>query len=503
MKLLSHVRADLTASIVVFLVALPLCMGIAIASGVPPAAGLLSGIIGGIVVGAIAGAPLQVSGPAAGLTVLVWDVVTTHGIAALGPVVAIAGLVQVAAGLLGFGRWFRAIAPPVVYGMLAGIGVLIFASQFHVMVDDKPAGGGVENLLSIPRSIIKGVTPSAGTSHHDAALLGLFTIVVLVLWAQFRPARLKAVPGPLVAIVGAVGLAIATGAPVQYVSVPDDLLGSLTFVSLGDFSRMPLRELVVDGIAMAIVASAETLLCAVAVDRMQTDVRTDYNRELLAQGIGNSLCAVVGALPMTGVIVRSSANVDSGGKTRLSAMLHGVWLLAFVVAVPALLRYVPTASLAAILVYTGYKLVNPMHIRELRQYGRTSVVIYAATIVGIVVTDLLTGVVVGVVMSAARLLYRLGHLQVDVRVDEGSGRIDVHLSGAATFISIPKITGALEALPNQGEAHVHLEQVTYIDHAALVAIGDWEKQERARGRSVALEWERVDDRSERDLARAA
>jgi MFS superfamily sulfate permease-like transporter len=181
---------DLLASVVVFLVALPLCMGIAIASGAPPSAGLITGILGGLVAGAIAGCPLQVSGPAAGLAVIVYEIIQKHGFAALAPILVLAGLIQFAAGVLKVGQFFRAMAPAVVYGMLAGIGILIFGAQFHVMVDDKPRENGLSNLFSIPESIQKGIFPVDGSSHHIAAALGLTTIVVLIGWASFAPKKL-------------------------------------------------------------------------------------------------------------------------------------------------------------------------------------------------------------------------------------------------------------------------------------------------------------------------
>ena len=185
---------DFLASIVVFLVALPLCMGIAIASGVPPALGLITGIVGGLVVGFLAGSPLQVSGPAAGLAVVVYQAVQDHGLAALGVIILGAGAIQLAAGLLKIGQWFRAISPSVIHGMLAGIGVLIFCSQFHVMVDDAPRANGIQNLISIPESIYKGLFPFDGSTHHIAAAIGLLTIVSLLAWNRFKPAQLRMVP---------------------------------------------------------------------------------------------------------------------------------------------------------------------------------------------------------------------------------------------------------------------------------------------------------------------
>ncbi|MBC8167792.1 MAG: SulP family inorganic anion transporter, partial [Bryobacteraceae bacterium] len=277
---------DLLSSAVVFLIALPLAMGISIASGVPPALGLVTAIIGGIVVGALAGAPLQVSGPAAGLTVLVFDLVRDHGIGFLGPVLILAGLLQICAGRLRMGQWFRAMSPSVVFGMLAGIGVLIVVSQFHVMLDDKPRASGLENLISIPAAVFGGIFPLDGSKHEIAALLGIFTIVVLIAFDKLKRGPLKLIPGALAGVMLASGIASVFQLPVQYVVVPSNLLEVIKFPSL-DPSTFLGWNLVLSAAALAFIASAETLLSATAVDRMQNIVRTDYDKELVAQGVGN------------------------------------------------------------------------------------------------------------------------------------------------------------------------------------------------------------------------
>ena len=483
---------DVIASIVVFLVALPLCMGISIASGVPPALGLITGIVGGVVVGALAGAPLQVSGPAAGLTVLVFEIVRDHGMAALGPVVLLAGLVQFIAGRLKAGVWFRAMSPAVIYGMLAGIGVLIFASQFHVMLDDKPKGSGIENLLSIPAAVLHGVFPLDGSRHEIAALLGLLTIGTLMAWDKFKRGPAKLIPGALVGIVMASGVAAAFRLPVQYVTVPDNLLQSLALPAAGSLSVLTDPAVVLSALALAFIASAETLLCATAVDRLQTLYRTDYDRELTAQGVGNFLCGLLGALPMTGVIVRSSANVQAGARTRLSAVLHGLYLLVFVALIPGVLRYIPTAGLGAILVFTGYKLVDPKNIQRLRSYGRWPVAVYAATVAGIVCTDLLTGVLTGVFLSAARLLYKVTHLRVVTESEPG--RVRVGLTGVATFVRLPKLAHALESLPPRSEVHLDVQRLAYIDDSCLDLIRSWREQYERQGGVVVVEWAEVEKR---------
>ena len=622
-------KQDFLASIVVFLVALPLCMGIAIASGVPVAAGLITGIVGGLIVGWIAGSPLQVSGPAAGLTVIVYDLVQHHGLEVLGIAVLIGGTLQLVAGLLRYGRAFRAVSPAVIHGMLAGIGVLILSSQFHVMVDDAPKGSGIQNLVSIPDAIRKGLpTPELGTAeerisqrdllhefgaiheqqvqlrelaaeripaatgdaerdegtgdqdqvqpdmsrleplvvrqqelseqlvllaeqldsqdvstnvrdpaaletaldqsleqiqvalddlqngnvegvrasqadiqhslesvlgelknHGWAAKIGLLTIFVLVLWKVVVPAKLNLIPAPLLAVVIATVATAILKLPVLYVEVPDNLWSEIHLPSLTVLTSVRLGVVLQAGVVLAVVASAETLLCATAVDQMQSGSRTNYDRELTAQGVGNMVCGLLGALPMTGVIVRSSANVEAGAKTRLSTILHGAWLLVFVSALAFLLRMIPTAALAAMLVYTGYKLINFKAIRELRKYGWGEVTIYAATLVMIVCTDLLTGVLTGVALSAVKLLHKFSHLKAHLDIEADGSKSVLSLVGAATFIRLPRLADALERVPANSELHVDFDGLTYIDHACLDLLMNWARQHEGAGGTLVVDWE--------------
>jgi MFS superfamily sulfate permease-like transporter len=478
---------DVLASVVVFLVALPLCMGIALASGLPPALGLITGIVGGLVVGSIAGSPLQVSGPAAGLAVLVWELVRDFGVEALGPVLLLAGAIQFVAGKLRIGQWFRAMSPAVIHGMLAGIGVLIFASQFHVMVDDSPKQSGIENLVSIPEAIIGGIFPLDGSKHELAALIGLLTILSLVIWTKFRPAKMMLIPGALIAVVLGTAVAELFGLPVQRVDVPSNLFDAVRLPTVETLSMLQNPLLVFSAMAMAFIASAETLLSAAAVDRMQQRARTDYDRELAAQGVGNVICGFLGSLPMTGVIVRSSTNVQAGAQTRLSTVLHGGWLLAFTMALPFVLRMIPTAALGAVLVYTGYKLVNVGHIRHLARYGRMPVLIYAATLVGIVAVDLLTGVLIGIALSIVQLVHKVSYLSV--RVVRQESRADIHLAGAATFFNVPKLAGVLESMPAGTEVHLHVDELAYIDHSCLDLLANWKEQHEASGSQLHVQWD--------------
>ena len=442
-------KQDLLASIVVFLVALPLCMGIAIASGVPPekaaAVGIISGIVGGLVVGFLAGCSLQVTGPAAGLAVIVGQLILEHGFASLGLIVMVAGVVQLLAGVLRLGQWFRAVSPAIIQGMLAGIGVLIFAGQFHVMVDDKPPGsgkeyGGIINLMTIPEAVWKGVTEPA---HQPAAVVGIVTILVILGWSSFAPMRLKVLPAPLLGVTVATVLAVTLeqlGLDPKDIQVPDSLTEAVNLPGWGDLPRLLDRSILIAGVTLAFIASAESLLTATAVDAMQQHApRTKYDRELAAQGVGNVLCGALGVLPLTGVIVRSGANIKA--------------------------------------------------IRELGKYGKGEVAVYIVTLTGIVVIDLLSGIVVGLGLAVVRLLYRFTHLAIRVEKDAERNRTNLYLEGAATFLRLPKLAQALQAIPPDTELHVHFEELGHIDHACLDLLMKWEKQHEATGGSLVMDWE--------------
>jgi len=495
--LVRSIRNDLPASIVVFLVALPLCMGIALASGVPhekaAAVGIITGILGGLVVGALGGSPLQVSGPAAGLSVIVFELTQEHGWERVGVIIMIGGALQLAAGLLKLGQWFRAVSPAVIHGMLAGIGVLIFVSQFHIMVDDRPRGTGLDNLLMIPDALWKGVVPSEHAGHDDAARIGLLTIGLLVLWKPLAPRRLKVIPAPLVAVTIVTAVTVFLHLPIKQVAVPDRLLDAVQLPAWDGLDRLAeWRALLVAGAALAFIASAETLLSAAAVDQMRPGgPRTRYDAELAAQGVGNMLCGLLGALPMTGVIVRSATNVEAGARTRASTILHGCWLLVFVCVCPFILRSIPTAGLAAILVYTGYKLINPKAIKILAEYGKGEVFIYATTVITIVLTDLLTGVLVGIGLALAKMLYVFTHLKIRLSEERQSNRTVLYLRGAATFVRLPRLAAVLDKVPPSTELHVHFEELTYIDHACLDLLMSWEKQHEATGGRLVVDWENL------------
>lgn len=490
---ISNWGRDLLASVVVFLVALPLCMGIAIASGLPPTAGIITGIIGGILVGVLAGSPLQVSGPAAGLSVLVLELVQHHGFAMLGVIVLFAGLIQLAAGSLKLGQWFRAVSPAVIHGMLAGIGVLILVAQFHVMLDGKPIGTGIQNLMGIPGALLAAI--QSGDSRLTAAQVGLLTIITIFAWSALTPKRWRMVPAPLVGVtVAMIAAAVFQLDKINFVDVPSNIWSVTIFPTPENLLRIMEPAIFIGAISIALIASAETLLCATAVDQMHRGERTKYDKELTAQGVGNTLCGLLGVLPMTGVIVRSSANVEAGAKTRYSAILHGVWLLLFASVIPFTLRYIPVSALAAVLVYTGYKLAYPKILPQLLKFGKSEVFIYFATILTIVLTDLLKGVLLGLALSLVKLLYAFSHLVIRKVEHPSDGSVDLHLEGSATLIRLPSLASTLEKLNPGAHVRVFIDDLDYIDHACIDLLTNWDRQHRSMGGSLEIEWEGLTSR---------
>lgn len=477
---------DFTASIVVFLVAMPLCMGIAIASGVPPEKGLITGIIGGIVVGLIAGSPLQVSGPAAGLAVIVFEFVRTHGLEALGPVLVLAGIIQLIAGMARMGGFFRSISPAVVHGMLAGIGALIVIGQFHILFDSRPLSSGLENLAAMPGRVL-GISPFNLRSAEFALFIGVVTIGVMLAWEKWRPASLKLVPGALLGVGAATLIAWLGQLDVTRVDVPASIMGAIDAPGPGFLGALTNPALLVAAVAIAFIASAETLLSAAAVDRMHDGVRTEYNKELRAQGVGNLLCGLAGALPMTGVIVRSSANVQAGAKTRLSTVLHGIWILGFVALLPALLREIPMAALGGVLVITGWRLVSLSHVRHLfANYGLLPAAIWAVTFILVVTTDLLTGVLVGLGLSVVELIQHRKSLRLKIEEDHAEDESRVRLQGSATFVSLTRLTERLERIPHGPVVHLDVHRLDGVDHTSAEMIREWVARRLSAGQKVLL-----------------
>ncbi|PBC62585.1 sulfate transporter [Streptomyces sp. Tue6028] len=455
-------KADLLASLVVFLVALPLCVGVAMASGVPAELGLVTGIVGGLVAGALPGSSLQVSGPAAGLTVLVYEAVRAYGVEALGVLVLAAGLVQLALGVLRLGRWFRAVSVAVVHGMLAGIGLVLIAGQVYAMGDATAPGSGLGKIA--------GLVSLAGDADPVALAVGGATVAVLLLWPRWRRGA-RLVPAPLVAVALA---SLVTGLfdlSVRRVEVRG-LLDAVRPPSADDLGRLTEVGVIGTVLAFALIASAESLFSAAAVDRLHRGPRTDYDRELIAQGAGNAVCGMLGALPMTAVIVRSAANVQAGARTKASRVLHGVWLLLFTAVVPGVLGVIPVAALAGLLVHAGCKLVPVRELRPLWRAHRGELVVLTVTAVAIVVGNLFEGVLAGLALAVAKTAWDISHVHVETE-DRGTAGIVVRVVGNATFLRLPKLLDALEALPHDRDVRLELGGLRHLDHACAAALEGW------------------------------
>ncbi|MEV5985379.1 SulP family inorganic anion transporter [Streptomyces sp. NPDC052051] len=474
-KRFPRLRQDLAASLVVFLVALPLCVGVAVASGVPAELGLVTGIVGGLVTGLMRGSTLQVSGPAAGLTVLVFELVRDSGLPVLGAVVLATGLLQLALGALGLGRWFRAISVSVVEGMLAGIGLVLIAGQLYPVADAAAPASGLAKIAGLPQALVD----AAQSGRAPASLaLGAGTVAVLVLWKHLPPA-VRTVPAPLAAVGLATAAATALALPVATVEVRG-LLESLQPPPLEAFGELATVSMLGTVVAFTLIASAESLFSAAAVDRMHDGPRTQYDHELIAQGAGNTVCGLLGALPMTAVIVRSAANVQAGGRTKASRVLHGVWLLLFAALLPSLLAYIPIPALAGVLVYSGAKLVPVRRLVALWREHPGEALILVVTAVSVMVVSMFEGVLIGLALSVVKTAWEASHLRLDV-VNKGAGPVQVHLAGNATFLRLPKLLGTLEALPQDRPVELDLSGLHHLDHACRTALTHWAERHSAAG----------------------
>lgn len=484
-------RKDFLASIVVFLVAIPLCLGIALACGVSATAGLISGIIGGLVAGIFAGCPLQVSGPAAGLIAITVDIISQHGLENLGIIVFGAGIVQLLLGVLKLGQWFRAVSPAVIHGMLAGIGAIIFASQFHAMVDNEAgAHSTIENIVKIPESIL--MAAGGESSHQMAAGIGFTTIFVIIIW-EMLPEKYKFLPSALVGVLSAIFIAGLFNMPIHYVSIPEKIIDDINFMNFNNLDYLLQSSAMISVLSLAFIASAEALLTATAIDNIHTGARTKYNQEIGAQGLGNIVAGFFGALPLTGVIVRGTANIHAGGKTRGVALFHGFWILLFFIFLPFYLEKIPTSCLAAILVYTGYKLMNPMTFKKLLKFGAAEGAIFLTTVIAIISIDLLIGIMIGFGVSLARLLYETLHLDIEI-TEEDADHINVELEGTANFINLPRFASQIESIEEGKKISIFFDKLHFIDHASIDFLINWEKQYIAKGGSVSLEFHTLTDR---------
>jgi len=459
---------------VVFLVAVPLSLGISLAAGAPLSAGIISAVVGGIVVGLLGGAPLQVSGPTAGLAVIVAGLVQTYGWRVTCLVTVGAGLFQILLGLARVARATLALSPAIVHGVVAGIGVVIALAQLHVVLGGAPQHSAWENLRELPHQV--------DNLRAPAVAVGLITVALLLLWRLTnrlpgRLAVLRKVPAPLVAVALASTTAAVLGLDVARVD-----LSSVSFVTPVLPPAGAWTAILVGVVSVALVSGMESLLSAAAADRLHHGPRANLDRELVAQGVGNVVSGSIGGYPVTGVAIRSVTNVRAGAVGRGASIMHGVWVMLFVGLLGRCVERIPLAVLAALVMVVGVQMVSLAHIRHVHRHREFPA--YAATIAGVILAGVLQGVLLGVAAAVVTALYRLSRSTVRVHPGEGSLHVEVH--GSLTFLSVPRLSRVLGKLP-PGE-HVVLDMtVDYLDQAAFEAVHSWRAGYIARGGHVDIE----------------
>jgi carbonic anhydrase len=501
-SLSSTLPRDLTAGLVVFLVALPLCLGIALASGAPLFSGVLAGIVGGIVVGMLSGSQTSISGPAAGLTAIVAaQIVSLGSFPAFLLAVLLAGLIQIGLGLARAGFIASFFPSSVIKGLLAAIGVILTLKQIpHVFGYDTDPEGDLSFHQPDNENTFSELVRVIGEFHPGAAAIGLLSIAVLVVWGSWKPLKSSPVPAPLIVVLLGVGMNLLFQRlggswviePSHLVQVPvaDSLAGFFGFLQSPDFSQLANPAVYTAAAMIAAVASLETLLNLEAIDKIDPQQRTSPpSRELLVQGIGNVTAGLIGGLPITSVVVRSSVNIDAGGKTKLAAVVHGILLLVSGAFLPVWLNLIPLSCLAAILLATGVKLVSPALVTQIWNEGRYQFVPFSLTVGAIVLTDLLIGVLIGLAVSISFILHSNMRRPIRRFVEKhlAGDVLHVELANQVSFLNRAALSRVLDEVPRGGDVLLDARNTHYIDPDVLDLIRDFKEHKApARGVEVSL-----------------
>ncbi|EAQ42854.1 SulP family inorganic anion transporter [Polaribacter sp. MED152] len=503
-----YLKNDLPASVVVFFVALPLCLGIALASGAPLFSGLIAGIVGGIVVGALSGSKIGVSGPAAGLAAIVLTAIgTLGGYENFLVAVVIGGVIQLIFGVLKAGIIGYYFPSSVIKGMLTGIGIIIILKQIpHFFGYDADPEGDFAFFQVDGENTFSEIFKSINNISLGSTIVGLVGLGILILWSNVLSKKGKIfqlIQGPLVAVVFGIVYYIFTDSTSKFgissehlvsVPVPDSFDSFLGQFSFPNFAAITNPQIWVVGFTIALVASLETLLCVEATDKLDPHKNvTPTNRELLAQGTGNILSGLIGGLPVTQVIVRSSANIQSGGRTKLSAIFHGFLLLISVILIPTLLNKIPLSVLAAILLVVGYKLAKPALFKKMWDLGWKQFIPFTVTVVGIVFTDLLVGIALGLAVGIVIILiksFQNSHfLHIEDKSD-GKNRIKMTLAEQVTFFNKGAILNELDSLPENTYLELDVRKTIYLDNDIVEILEDFAVKAKERHIDIKIISER-------------
>ncbi|MCE3281464.1 MAG: sulfate transporter [Chitinophagaceae bacterium] len=484
----ANLKYDVPSSIVVFLVAVPLCLGIALASGAPFFSGLIAGIVGGLVIGTLSNSNLSVSGPAAGLTAIVLAAITQLGsFEVFLAAVVMAGVIQLVLGFLKAGIIANYIPGNVIKGMLTAIGIIIILKQIpHAFGYDKNAEGHLAFIQPDGSNTLSSLLEPLTKIHIGVTIITVISLALLITWEKPFMKKMKAVPGALVVVVISILINQAflayypslgiTGEHLVQVPIAKNFDELTALFRFPDFSNVN-KEVIITAITLAVVASIETLLCIEAVDALDPQKRiTSTNRELKAQGVGNIISGLLGGLPVTSVIVRSSANVNAGARTRMSAILHGILILLCTLLIPGILNMIPLGALAAVLLMTGYKLAKISVFRQMFRNGKYQWGPFMVAVVAIVFTDLLTGVALGLVASIFAILY--GNMKNSYyfhKEDHHEGEmVKIHLSEEVSFLNKASIKLTLDHLPENTTVVIDASESQYIDFDVLEIIKEFQ-----------------------------
>jgi MFS superfamily sulfate permease-like transporter len=504
-NMFKEISNDFPASIIVFFVALPLCLGIALASGAPLFSGIIAGIVGGIVVGSASGSSLGVSGPAAGLAVIVLTSIATLGSWELFLMaVVLSGVIQLVLGYAKAGFIAYFFPTSVIKGMLTGIGLLIILKQIpHALGWDADTMGNDAFMQADGQNTLSEILQALSFITPGAVLIGALSLMILIFWDKVLMKKHKIfqiIQGPIVVVALGIlmnyfyqnGILNFTLSAKQVVSlpVPDSIGGFFNQFTFPDFSALTNLEVYKVAFVIAIVGSLETLLSVEATDKLDPNKRiTPTNRELKAQGLGNLISGLIGGLPITQVIVRSSANISFGGKTKMSAILHGFFLLLSAITIASVLNMIPLASLAAILLMVGYKLAKPALFKEMYKLGWEQFIPFTMTVVAILATDLLKGITVGMLLGgfyALRHSYRNSYQLKDViTTDEGHEVHHIVLAEEVSFFNKPSVIQALDAIPVNSKVIIDCSNSKSIDYDVLEYIKDY--QVNAKTKNITVE----------------